>query len=77
MVAGSRGGGAQKVSDVWCERCGRYIQGKSSLPLSPHEIAGPVNPILANYILFRIKQEIKSPDAEQFGEKLLQYLEAS
>jgi hypothetical protein len=39
--------------------------------LRQEEICGPVNHILANYILWRIKTEIQSPDAEEFGELLL------
>ena len=42
--------------------------------LKSEEICGPVHPILANYILYLIRREIGSPDAEQFGDLLLESL---
>jgi hypothetical protein len=43
--------------------------------LRQDEIGGPANWVLANYILWLIKVERKSPDADAFGDALLKELD--
>jgi hypothetical protein len=47
------------------------------LPIPADQVAGPVHPIIANFVWWMIKRERGDKDSEEFGDRLLAHLEAA
>lgn len=58
----------------WLSRSETIPRCTPELPIPDELVGGPVHPILANYIAWRIMDARHSSEAEAFGDKLLTYL---